>query len=403
MPSHSETLAVPQAEQAYAFLTQPPPQKKRGTQQPSASQDVPSSVQSENPRRRSLAAISNWASSVQPGPPAPLSPNKTAYAEPPRPSKSGRRYSAQVAPPSPVTYIPDSPTSSTDTPVMKPDLQAVGYTSVFVQLPKTPPVQFTPDGRVDVFSPAATEDTEDSRMSKRRFRSLSMKPPGRSKSISVASTQQSKPSAAKEKKSKHADTRPPQIAQELALAQFLGGGSVQHHMKQYAEKQAKRSGAKKENGQVVGVTPLWQDGQGGVWRDQEEQWEYTHLLGGPERNGSRRDVDWVQFDEERGVGMGRESSETVNSELDRRRARQGHDAPEFNVDVFSSGHTKPKRRPQPLDIIPPHDFDAAQARQEFLQSSFTAPLTQAANGTSSKKSVMSNVKDIFKSKKNKTL
>lgn len=401
MSTHSgATAAVPHT-QAYAFLTQPPPQKK----QPLASHDSPSFTQSENARRRSLAAISNWATHVQPGAPAPVSPNKPTFSDAPRSSRHGRRHSAQVAspvaPPAPIHYLPESPTSSEGTVSgeMKQDLQAVGYTSVFVQLPSTPPpnVELT-----------HTEEAESGR-SKRRFKSLSIRPPSRSKAIPSpvptpkASNSKSHSSATKDKKSKYAEDRPAMLAQELALMQFMGGGKVEHHMKQSAEKQAKRAGATKgKNGQLVGVAPVWQDGQGGVWRDQEEEIEYTHLLSGNERRGSARGSEWVQFDERRGVagrGGRRGSISTQDSDL--------RNSPDFDVDVFASGHTS-RRRPAPLDLVSPHQHDTEDLRREFLQSSFAPAPSHRGHTDSSepvaapKKSVISNVKGMFKSKKSKT-
>ncbi|KAI0690975.1 hypothetical protein BC835DRAFT_156014 [Cytidiella melzeri] len=410
MSSHtSVSAAVPHA-QAYPFLAQPP-----------LLQDAPSFAQSGNARRRSLAAINNWATNVQPGPPAPLTPNKTAFSDAPHSSKHARRYSSQVAPPvvppTPVDYLPESPTSSEGTvaAAMKPDLQAIGYTSVFVQLPSTPPanVDITPDGRTCT----PVDDLENTRSgsSKRRFKSLSIKPHSRSKSVAAPlPSPKTYTSVTKDKKSKYADARPAMLAQELAFAQFMGGGKVEHHMKQSAEKQAKKAGAVKgKNGQLVGVAPVWQDGQGGIWRDQQEEEEYTHLLGGSsERNASTRHADWVQFDERRGVGVGRQgrrgSVSTVDSDLDPHRtsSRSQHlrNAPNFNADVFAAGPQKSRRRPEPLDLVAPHDTE--DVRRDFLQSSFApVPLrrvdTMPTEGSSSRKSVMSNVKGMFKSKKSK--
>lgn len=440
MPSRTEVLtAVPVAPQAYPFLAQPPSHKKRSAQQILAS-DAPSRTQAENPRRRSLAAINNWASSVQPGPPAPQSPHKASFNEVPRSSKPSRRHSAMPSPPSPVSYLPESPASSTHTitPDMKADmkseLQAVGYTSVFVTLPRTPPAEYTPDGRIAVprspttAAPAASAELDNSRSATRRFRSLSMKPPSRSKPAAPQPKSTPAPTHAavtKEKRSKYAEMRPAPLATELALAQFTGGGTFDHHVKQYSEKQAKHSGAaRKENGQLVGVGDVWRDEQGGIWRDQEEEWEYTHLLGGAERNAGSAEVGWVEFDEQRGVGElddRRGSVSTVDSDLDPRYAVTANadprgasvpsqhllKSPEFNVGVFAPNpHNASKRRPHPLNLAPPqssYSLDAAEVRRDFLQSSFAPPSkfyanpgqsTVSVNTTSGKRSGL--LKNLFK-------
>lgn len=421
MSSRTEVLtAVPSAQQVYPFLSQAPSHKKRSTQHDPAS-DAGSRTQSEHVRRRSVAAISNWASSVQPGPPAPQSPHKGSFSEVSRSSKSTRRQSIKPSPPSPVAYLPDSPASSTHTitPEMKSDikseLQAAGYTSVFVTLPRTPPAEFTPDGRVAAgrppAAPPASTEHDSSRSATRRFRSLSMKPPSRSKPAPAAKSTPAPTHAAvtKEKKSKYAEMRPAPLATELALAQFAGGGTFDHHVKQYAEKQAKKSGAGKDaSGQLVGVGDVWRDEEGRIWRDQEEEWEYTHLLGGAERNAGAAEVGWVEFDEQRGVGEvidRRGSVSTVDSDLDPRYAvtasvdPRGTSVPaqhllkatDFNVNAFASNHhNRSKRRPEPLNLVPPHSsysLDAAEIRKDFLQSSFAPPVKLYANPTQSTVSV----------------
>lgn len=416
----SRTEVLPPAQQAYPFLSQVPSHKKRSAQQ-NASSDPVSHTQPENVRRRSVAAISSWVSNVQPGPPAPQSPHKATFNDVSRLSKSARRHSIKPSPPSPVAYLPDSPASSTHTitPEMKADikseLQAAGYTSVFVTLPRTPPAVFTPDGRVAVSHapttpPAATEH-DTSRSAMRRFRSLSMKPPSRPKPAPQPKSTPAPTHAAvtKDKKSKYAEMRPAPLATELALAQFAGGGTFDHHVKQYSEKQAKKSGATKNaNGQLVGVGDVWRDEEGRVWRDQEEEWEYTHLLGGAERNAGSAEVGWVEFDEERGIGEvddRRGSVSTVDSDLDPRYAMTANidprgasvpaqhmlKAPDFNVNVFASNHhSRSKRRPEPINLDPPHSaysLDAAQIRKDFLQSSFAPPAKLYANPTQSTVSV----------------
>lgn len=445
MPSRSEAITtMPPAQQAYSFLSQPPTHKKWSAQHAAVPSDVPPRTQAENARRRSIATISNWASSVQPGPPAPLSPSKANFANENSSSsskhRSARRHSVMPSPPSPVAYLPESPTSSDHTVTgtqkhnVKPDLQAVGYTSVFVTLPKTPPAEYTPDGRVLPRAPnsAVPPTTAESSSRMSRFRSLSLKPHSRSKSVSAPSSSKPKPppthaSVTKEKRSKYAEMRPPQLATELALAQLTGGGTLEHHMKQYSEKQAKHSGAAKMvNGQLVGVGQVWQDGQGGIWRDQEEEWEYTHLLGGASRDAAGSgEIGWVQFSGENGDDEDRRGSvSTVDSDLDPRYAVTADSAaphvpaqhlrksPEFDVNIFSgSGSERPRRRPEPLNLAPTQSaravFDTAAVREDFLQASFSpaapvrVPTSQSSSSinttsTSTKRSALKPVMNIFR-------
>jgi hypothetical protein len=104
---------------------------------------------------------------------------------------------------------------------------------------------------------------------------------------------------AKHKKAKYAHLRPPPLANDLALMQFADGGSMESHIKRVMEAQAKAVGG---NGGGVGgggvgggVGDVYRDGQGGIWWDAEEEWEYAHLLGGEERVGSGEGEDWVLF------------------------------------------------------------------------------------------------------------
>ncbi|KAF7798711.1 hypothetical protein EIP86_009935 [Pleurotus ostreatoroseus] len=390
----------------------------------------------ENARRRS-ATISAWASTVQPGPPAPISPSRLDFTTDVR---SSRRKSHTVAPtssfpapPSPAAYLPeqDSPTSSSHsiTPNIKQeakhDLPSVGYTSIFVTLPpKTPPVEYTPDRRRSVSAVPRTTapsvpPTPTTASGKGFLRGLSMRHSRNKSAAGVEDASSSKSKPAKEKKSKYANERPPQISTDLALAQFMGGGKIEHHMKQQAKKQAKAAGATRENGQLVGVGELHRDGRGGVWRDPEEEMEYTGLLDRDEEGEG--DEGWVQFDGRRDQGAPSAVRPSVDS-LDPRYAMYASVDP---LDAsgsarFPSPHShhessgKNRRRPEPLTLVPENAYrgrvanpaDASDARREFLDSSFAPPAkpvsaipnpssaTVDAYGT--KKSML---KGLFKSKK----
>lgn len=384
MQSRSETVAVAGAP-VYPFLAQPPSHKKR-TQDTVGETGTVS--QTQQPRRRSLAAISDWASHVQPGPPAPLSPgSKAKFAESSQPptSRSGRRFSVAPAPPSPVTYLPESPSGSSSghiTPKMptqdKENLHAVGYTSVFVSLPRS--------AKEDQAIPATpTAAASEPKRGLNRFRTLSLKP--RTKASGDASKEKSKtlppPSTKEKKKAKYDQDRPALIATELALAQLMGGGSIEHHMRQSAEKEAKRNGAKKVDGQLVGVAPLHCDANGRVWRDQDEEWEYEHLLSaGAERE---QGGDWVQFDER---ARRRRSESTSNSDDSR------------SAFTPSSRSSKSKHRPEPLNLAP---IDPVDARRDFLQSSFApqpvVPATAPLDVPSKRPTLL---KSMFGGKKNRS-
>ena len=93
----------------------------------------------------------------------------------------------------------------------------------------------------------------------------------------------------KRKKAKYA-MRPPPLANELALMQFADGGSMDDNIKRIIEAQTKATGA-------VGLADVYRDGEGGIWLDQDEEWEYTHLLaeGDESRPRAAGDLQWVTF------------------------------------------------------------------------------------------------------------
>ena len=62
------------------------------------------------------------------------------------------------------------------------------------------------------------------------------------------------------------------------------------NIKRVIEAQAKATGA-------VGLADVYRDGKGGVWWDQDEEWEYAHLLaeGDESRPHATGDFQWVTF------------------------------------------------------------------------------------------------------------
>jgi len=93
----------------------------------------------------------------------------------------------------------------------------------------------------------------------------------------------------KRKKAKYAALRPPPLANELALMQFVDGGSIESNIKRVMEAQAKAG--------ATGVADVYRDGEGGIWWDHEEEWEYAHLLASGEDGATHGmgDLEWVTF------------------------------------------------------------------------------------------------------------
>jgi hypothetical protein len=238
-----------------------------------------------------------------------------------------------------------------------------------------------------------------------------------------------KPAAAsaaivKRKKAKYA-IRPPPLSNELALMQFADGGSMDNNIKRIIKAQAKATDA-------VGLPDVYRNDEGGIWWDQDEEWEYAHLLA--EDDGSRPhttgDLQWVTFGNLSPSTAGvpgeerRDSVSTQDSDLDPkyvvqpadlalfgnavvppsrpRRAAQHLQKPDFLVDVaFLRPHTSPKspkfpissgvgagivkpkakarRRPTPLKLSPPSPAckrptnaptDVDKVRMDFIGASF---------------------------------
>ncbi|KAG1738971.1 hypothetical protein EDB19DRAFT_866768 [Suillus lakei] len=334
----------------YAFLAYPPPPKKRPTQPLPSPPSYAKVVAPQAPppiRRRSntLSTIAAWAAHVQPGSPASLSPRSPRTPRR-RPSIGrGRRASFTSTRISSGSFLNvlDTPSTAHRTAAtpsiqnFKADLTSVGYTSVFLQFPNTPitatlPIVVKPRtaeaGNHHQFPipPIPASPTHKSR-GLTRLRSLSVfKSRGRSKSAAPSSPTKMKAKAAassaavvKRKKAKYASMRPAPLANELALMQFVDGGSMESHIKRVMEAQAKAGAA--------GVGDVYRDGEGGVWWDQEEEWEYAHLLAAGEDGAAHGmgDLQWVTFggdkspsanpvvDEER-----RGSVSTQDSDLDPR-------------------------------------------------------------------------------------
>ncbi|KAJ6474694.1 hypothetical protein C8R47DRAFT_708175 [Mycena vitilis] len=443
MSGQTQTVARSDNKSApFAFLSKPP-QKTRPTQLP-VQVLLPIATP---PRRRSNSAILSWAATVQPGSPSPRSPRRRSLSR--RPSVVARRPSIGHGPASPASFIfIHTPT----TPSVKDfDLTNLGYSSVFVQFPITPstPSPFfqpksaaNPYAHIPIPPVPASPPAGKARRGLKHFRSLSALTRSRSKSVSSmpAPPKSSKAqffavTIAKRKKAQYKFVRPVPLANELAMMQFADGGSLESHAKRVMAHQAKSAGP------GVGVGEVFRDGDGGLWWDEDEEWEFAHLLGGEEQLVSTQDeMQWVQFDEhekENEVSLAlaglageerRGSVSTQDSDLDarylvqpaedeqmvdfvpltlrrpgmsvlalpsrpRRAAKHLH-KPEFIVDAAFGVPRSPKfaapakpkgsarRRPAPLKLgralaAPAPTVRTADVRSDFLASSFAPPPASA--------------------------
>ncbi len=406
----------------YSFLSHPP-QKQFPTQQlPEPPAYTPSTVfpsEAGSSQSATFANITAWIENVQPGTPSPTTPRQRSNSHLQTPPK-GRRYSVtslRVSSGPLQTRNKDTSSSqnfgrvaaSAITPTsadFEPDLKSIGYTSAFFNFQNIilpPPI---PQPKKKRTAKASEDGAAAASEGPKRFRSLSVIRPGRharsnstpqvippllpappmsaklfsKTSESKHSKAKSAAASAKAKKVHYLKSRPPPLATELALAQMLDGGKLEDQIKKYAEAHAKASGAPTSaNGQLVGVGDVWRDGKGGVWRDQEEEQEFEHLL---EANVPEPvEVEWVPFgphpDEGKpqlGPDWTRGSYSSQDSDLDPRYAMQPED------DAGSLGNVL---TPQALGINPGTSFLAipSQSQQaanhlrqpEFLLDLFPVP------------------------------
>lgn len=356
----------------YAFLAYPPPPKKRPTQPlpspPSYARAVaPQAPPRIRPRSNTFSTITAWAAHVQPGSPASLSPRSPRR----RPSIGcGRRASITSVRISPGFLNASDTHRNAATPSIqnfKADLTSVGYNSVFLQFPKTPitailPIAVKPRtaeaGHRIPIPPVPASPTRKPR-GLTRLRSLSvLKSRGRCKSAAPSSPTKMKAKAAassaavvKRKKAKYAGVRPAPLANELALMQFVDGGSMESNIKRVMEAQAKAGAA--------GVGDVYRDGEGGIWWDQEEEWEYAHLLADGAVSGTMGDLQWVTFGGDKSTSAipdvdedRRGSVSTQDSDLDPRYIVQPTD--HFDTDdlaVFGSALTPLATRKPAMSVL----------------------------------------------------
>lgn len=271
-----------------------------------------------------MSSIAAWAAAVHPGSPAPPSPSHSFFQ------------------PTPV------------------DLTTLGYTPIFIHFPCTrSPPRAVP-----------TSPKQQQQSTLRRLCSLANFSP-RSKPVTGAGASSKKPKYA------HVPLPPP-LANEIALMQFAGGGSIDANAKRVMKAQGSQAG--------VGV--ILKDENGHLWWDEDEKYEYTHLLEGKDVDEGLspcRDSPSQQHFGERDIIKLAEDAYPVVPGLSvltvPSRARKSADGvvehlrqPEFLVDVAPFGprsanvgtgiadatslpasrpKSKPKRRPAPLKISSP--------------------------------------------------
>ncbi|KAF8809528.1 hypothetical protein BYT27DRAFT_7241233 [Phlegmacium glaucopus] len=306
----------------FAFLSKPPPPQRHrlgpNVPLPPPPSSPPAVQTTFCDRTNTYSSIIAWASLVQPGSPAPISPQRRpSISSSRRPSFSrlNRRPSISHGRAASGSLIHIVDTQKTPS-VGDFDLTALGYTTVFVHLPKTPttpspylrqrsgttveipqiskppsPPSAHAHAHIPV-PPMPSEEPSIKRTGLSRFRSLSIlrsrsSKPKQQPSVTPAKckpTQSKKHPAptetcsaviAKRKRAKYAVAPPPPLANDLALMQFMEGGKIESHAKRVMEAQAKAAAG---SGAGVGVGDVYRDGKGGIWWDADEEWEYTHLL-----------------------------------------------------------------------------------------------------------------------------
>ncbi|KAK0501720.1 hypothetical protein EDD18DRAFT_1144047 [Armillaria luteobubalina] len=279
------------------------------------------------------ASITTWASAVHPGSPAPLSPRSAnafagTFPSTPRTSKS--------------VYTP------TSAHYAQFDLTNLGYTSVFVHLPKTPSTpshlnnkpNHTRNNKKDNkprnhnYPPSHKCEIEDASSHQAKTNPFSLsRARSRSTSMSVP---------AKSKKQ-----LPPTLMNELMLMQFAGGGKMSTHITRVMDAQTKQQG----NLPVGTRADVYRDASGRVWWDRDEQIEYQWLLqkddpdasDSSDSEGEEAPSQWVKFRAE---------------SLDAQKVKL---APMTLQPILTADGKK--KRPTPLNL----------ARKEFLEQSFMPP------------------------------
>ena len=327
----------------FAFLALPPPPKKKRAAVSNTFRAPASPVNRSN-------AIMAWAETVYPGSPAPVtpasggslphsapivsSPRPQAYRHPSLTRIGYRRQSASstrsrihsasffhVTPQTPATPF------STDANF---DLSSFGYASIFVDVSVSTPI--TPDTRhpkpmtrlpsrcdpvtkstgAGIFKrllgnkPKTTKCQASAQRSGREAGVNTAVQDYLSVSLAKRSKYTEQPTSAVEERKReiYAAALPPTVKQEAQMRQAMEGGGLEYNIRKVMEEKAKREGNTAnvdiiENAQaVVGIETGYRDGQGGIWWDQEEEWEFARLLASNKVPPSARCSNaegWVTF------------------------------------------------------------------------------------------------------------
>jgi len=240
-----------------------------------------------------------------------------------------------------ITHTPQTPAHPIPATPFSPDANfdfaAFGYASIFVNVPVSTPVTGTPEShnpkpmarlpsRNDAVTSSRVTKSTGAGMFKRLLGSKpktakpqanSQKKGGKAKTVasdydylSVSLAKRSKyteqPSAVEKKKREiYAAALPATVKQEAQMRQAMEGGSLEYNIQKVMEEKAKREGtavkvnSAEGNKVVEGVETAHRDGRGGIWWDQEEQWEFAHLLAANRVPVSARCVGsetWITFD-----------------------------------------------------------------------------------------------------------
>ena len=438
----------------FAFLAlPPPPKKKRATVNNSFRSPASPPVNPSNP-------ILAWAETVHPGSPAPMTPGvslprSATFVSSPRIQGSRRpsltRVGSRRQSASPTRsrvhsasflHITDTPKTPTHTIPATPfsadakfDFTAFGYASIFVDVPVSAPITpeiHKPKSMTRLPSHQTTTKSTSAGMFKRllgnkqkttKSQTIGQKRRGKpgadsvvSDYLSVTSTKRSKyterPSAVIEKKKRdiYAAALPPTIKQEAQMRQTMEGGSLEYNIRKVMEEKAKREGnaanvSTIEGRKVVeGVETAHRDGHGGIWWDQEEQWEFTHLLAANKVPLSAWGVGsegWVTFDNTKSKEDDRDAFTDLSSLPSSKYTDFYHVRPllvmDDSAEQFVRGRTKRSSSvvgsillPSPSTkssnvvlAIPARPAKAKHVRPAFLQDVIAVPPTPSTTSTHS--------------------
>jgi len=341
----------------FAFLALPPPPKKKRAAVNNTFRAPASPVNRSN----TILAWAETVHPGSPAPMTPASglslPRSASYVSSPRIQAFRRSSLTRVGsrrqsvsstrsriPSASFLYFADAPrTPANPTPATplpadaKFDFAAFGYASIFVDVPVSTPItpaiykskQMTRlPSRQDATTGSAptTPVTKSTGMFKRLLGSKPKTTKSQAKaqtkggktnvnpivsdyvSVSLEKrskyTEQASSGVEKKKREVYAAVLPPTVKQEAQIRQAIEGGTLEYNIRKVMEEKAKREGtavkvSSTEGTKVVeGVETAHRDAQGGVWWDQEEEWEFAHLLAVNNVPVSARCVNaerWVTF------------------------------------------------------------------------------------------------------------